>query len=209
MGARAVADGAAPPAAAEPVHRHARPAADRAGHLQPAVPPAPAGCCSSAWSRSWWAARSPGRGSARSTPVVAAHVTLTAVFFGVVVPDFADHLRGRRCWTGSPGCCCSGVFFPSMRMLDAAIGLYAIPGPGCRGPTGGGRARPVASRSVVSGPSRRHPSRRRRKAALCAARLARTEDTARPWCGRTRARHSWRRLVMHLGEDSRHGDGAQ
>ena len=43
VGGRAVADGPAPPAAGEPVHRHGHPAADRAGHLQPAVLPAPAG----------------------------------------------------------------------------------------------------------------------------------------------------------------------
>ena len=58
--------------------------------------------------------------------VVAAHLTLTAVLFGVVLPDYlltcAVAILERQ-----PRLLLLGVFFPFMRMLDAAIGLYAIP----------------------------------------------------------------------------------
>jgi poly-beta-1,6-N-acetyl-D-glucosamine synthase len=57
---------------------------------------------------------------------VAAHVTLTAVLFGVVLPDYlltcAVAVLERQ-----PRLLLLGVFFPFLRMLDAAIGLYAIP----------------------------------------------------------------------------------
>jgi hypothetical protein len=58
--------------------------------------------------------------------LVAAHLTLTAVLFGVVLPDYlltcAVAILERQ-----PRLLLLGVFFPFMRMLDAAIGLYAIP----------------------------------------------------------------------------------
>jgi poly-beta-1,6-N-acetyl-D-glucosamine synthase len=58
--------------------------------------------------------------------VVAAHLTLTAVLFGVVLPDYlitcAVAVLERQ-----PRLLLLGVFFPFLRMLDAAIGLYAIP----------------------------------------------------------------------------------
>ena len=57
---------------------------------------------------------------------VAAHLTLTAVLFGVVLPDYlitcAVAVLERQ-----PRLLLLGVFFPFLRMLDAAIGLYAIP----------------------------------------------------------------------------------
>jgi biofilm PGA synthesis N-glycosyltransferase PgaC len=58
--------------------------------------------------------------------VVAAHLTLTAVLFGVVLPDYL-----LTCVVAvlerQPRLLLLGVFFPFMRMLDAYIGLYAIP----------------------------------------------------------------------------------
>ncbi len=58
--------------------------------------------------------------------LVAAHVTLTAVLFGVVLPDYlltcAVAILERQ-----PRLLLLGVFFPFLRMLDACIGLYAIP----------------------------------------------------------------------------------
>ena len=58
--------------------------------------------------------------------VVAAHLTLTAVLFGVVLPDYlitcAVAVLERQ-----PRLLLLGVFFPFLRVLDAAIGLYAIP----------------------------------------------------------------------------------
>ena len=57
---------------------------------------------------------------------VAAHLTLTAVLFGVVLPDYlltcAVAVLERQ-----PRLLLLGVFFPFLRMLDACIGLYAIP----------------------------------------------------------------------------------
>ena len=58
--------------------------------------------------------------------VVAAHLTLTAVLFGVVLPDYL-----LTCVVAvlerQPRLLLLGVFFPFMRVLDAYIGLYAIP----------------------------------------------------------------------------------
>ncbi|HEX3390510.1 MAG TPA: hypothetical protein VHT94_15845, partial [Streptosporangiaceae bacterium] len=58
--------------------------------------------------------------------MVAAHLTLTAVLFGVVLPDYlltcAVAILERQ-----PRLLLLGVFFPFLRMLDAGIGLYAIP----------------------------------------------------------------------------------
>ena len=66
----------------------------------------------------------PGFGEAHT--VVASHVTLTAVFFGILVPDFA-----LTCVVAvidrQPRLLLFGVFFPLMRLVDAAIGLYAVP----------------------------------------------------------------------------------
>ena len=56
----------------------------------------------------------------------AAHVQLSTMFFGLVVPDYAltvvVALLERR-----PRLLLYGFFFPLMRLVDAAIGIYAIP----------------------------------------------------------------------------------
>ena len=66
----------------------------------------------------------PGFGEAHT--LVAAHVTLTAVLFGVVLPDYlltcVVAILERQ-----PRLLLLGVFFPFVRMIDAGIGLYAIP----------------------------------------------------------------------------------
>jgi hypothetical protein len=53
-------------------------------------------------------------------------VKLSTVFFGIVVPDYAltvaVALLDRR-----PRLLACGFFFPVLRMVDAAIGIYAIP----------------------------------------------------------------------------------
>jgi poly-beta-1,6-N-acetyl-D-glucosamine synthase len=58
--------------------------------------------------------------------VVAAHMKLTAVLFGVALPDYAltclVALLERR-----PRLLLLGVFFPLLRIVDSAIGLAAIP----------------------------------------------------------------------------------
>ena len=58
--------------------------------------------------------------------VVAAHITLTAVLFGVVLPDYlltcAVAALERQ-----PRLLFLGLFFPLLRMLDAAISLYSVP----------------------------------------------------------------------------------
>ena len=57
---------------------------------------------------------------------VSAHLTLTAVLLGVVLPDFlitcAVAVLERQ-----PRLLLLAVFFPFMRMLDAAISLYSVP----------------------------------------------------------------------------------
>jgi biofilm PGA synthesis N-glycosyltransferase PgaC len=57
---------------------------------------------------------------------VSAHMTLERIFFGVAVPDFGVTLlvaaTERR-----PRLLLAIFFFPFMRVLDAAIGLYSIP----------------------------------------------------------------------------------
>jgi poly-beta-1,6-N-acetyl-D-glucosamine synthase len=57
---------------------------------------------------------------------VSAHVKLTAVAFGVLVPDYlltcAVALIDRR-----PRLLLLGVFFPLLRILDASIALYSVP----------------------------------------------------------------------------------
>jgi poly-beta-1,6-N-acetyl-D-glucosamine synthase len=57
---------------------------------------------------------------------VAAHVQLSTVFFGIVVPDYAltcvVAVLERR-----PRLLLFGFVFPLLRLLDAAIGIYAIP----------------------------------------------------------------------------------
>jgi poly-beta-1,6-N-acetyl-D-glucosamine synthase len=58
--------------------------------------------------------------------VVAPHMTLTRIFFGVVVPDLVITcvvaILERR-----PRLLLCAPFFPFMRVLDSAIGLWAIP----------------------------------------------------------------------------------
>ncbi len=57
---------------------------------------------------------------------VTTHVQLSTVFFGIVVPDYAltcvVALLERR-----PRLLLCGPFFPVLRLVDAAIGIYAIP----------------------------------------------------------------------------------
>ena len=57
---------------------------------------------------------------------VGAHVQPSSVFFGIVVPDYAltvvVALLDRR-----PRLLLVGLFFPVLRLVDAAIGIYAIP----------------------------------------------------------------------------------
>jgi hypothetical protein len=103
-------------------------------------------------------------GFAEVHTVVAAHLTLTAVLLGVVLPDYlltcAVAALERQ-----PRLLLLGVFFPFMRTLDAAIGLYAIPAawlsrssgrwksPARRavGPAGGTPA-PVTTSPVITSP---------------------------------------------------------
>lgn len=58
--------------------------------------------------------------------VVSIHMTLARIFYGVVAPDFAMTclvaILERR-----PRLLLAGPFFPFMRVLDSAIGLWAIP----------------------------------------------------------------------------------
>ncbi|HXW47697.1 MAG TPA: glycosyltransferase family 2 protein [Streptosporangiaceae bacterium] len=57
---------------------------------------------------------------------VAAHMKLTAVLFGVLIPDYA-----MTCLVAAlerrPRLLVVGLFFPFMRIIDAAIGISAIP----------------------------------------------------------------------------------
>jgi glycosyltransferase involved in cell wall biosynthesis len=57
---------------------------------------------------------------------VAAHVQLSTVFFGIVVPDYA-----LTCVVAAlerrPRLLLFGFLFPLLRLVDAAIGIYAIP----------------------------------------------------------------------------------
>jgi cellulose synthase/poly-beta-1,6-N-acetylglucosamine synthase-like glycosyltransferase len=70
------------------------------------------------------AARWPGYGTVYA--VLSAHMTLIRIFYGVVVPDLAMTvvvaLVERR-----PRLLLAAVFFPFLRVLDSAIGLWAIP----------------------------------------------------------------------------------
>jgi poly-beta-1,6-N-acetyl-D-glucosamine synthase len=108
------------------------------------------------------AANWPGYGTVYA--VLSAHMTLMRIFYGVVVPDLAMTclvaVVERR-----PRLLLSAVFFPFMRVLDAAIGLWAIPlawlsksngiwkSPARRGVLRSGKHRQVAARPVpVSGP---------------------------------------------------------
>jgi biofilm PGA synthesis N-glycosyltransferase PgaC len=91
--------------------------------------------------------------------VVSAHMTLTRIFYGVVAPDLA-----MTCLVAAverrPRLLLSAVFFPFMRVLDAAIGLWAIPlawlassngvwkSPARRGAPRSGRHREIAARPV-------------------------------------------------------------
>ena len=136
--------------------------------------------------------------------LVAAHVTLTAVLFGVVLPDYlltcAVAILERQ-----PRLLLLGVFFPFLRMLDACIGLYAIPAAWLS--RSSGRWKSPARRAV--GPAA--PWRRRRRVRVRRARSGRRGPAGtaarrtRP-AGAARAntlypRHGWRRRVMYLGED--------
>ena len=72
---------------------------------------------------------------------------LTAVLFGVLVPDFAltcvVAVIDRR-----PRLLLLGVFFPLLRLVDAAIGLYAVPAAGW---SSNGRWKSPARRGLPAG----------------------------------------------------------
>ena len=98
--------------------------------------------------------------------VVAAHLTLTAVLFGVVLPDYL-----LTCVVAvlerQPRLLLLGVFFPFMRMLDAYIGLYAIPAAWLSRSTG--RWKSPARRAVEPGDAATVPAARGDKPAVQAA----------------------------------------
>lgn len=58
--------------------------------------------------------------------VVTTHVSLTAVFFGILIPDYA-----LTCVVAAlerrPRLLLCGFFFPALRLIDSAIGISAIP----------------------------------------------------------------------------------
>ena len=82
--------------------------------------------------------------------MVAAHLTFTAVLFGVLLPDYL-----LTCVVAvlerQPRLLLLGVFFPFMRVLDACIGLYAIPAAWLVSPGPSGRWRSPARRAVDTG----------------------------------------------------------
>jgi poly-beta-1,6-N-acetyl-D-glucosamine synthase len=81
---------------------------------------------------------------------VASHMTLTGVFFGICLPDFAltvvVAVLERR-----PRLLLFGLFFPVLRLLDAAIGLYAVPAAWLGGSSG--RWTSPARRAVPASPA--------------------------------------------------------
>jgi hypothetical protein len=99
----------------------------------------------------------PGYGSVYA--LLSAHMTLNLVFYGVIVPDLA-----MTCFVAvverRPRLLLSAVFFPFMRVLDSAIGLWAIPmawlansngvwkSPARRAPGKHGMHRPAPARPV-------------------------------------------------------------
>jgi biofilm PGA synthesis N-glycosyltransferase PgaC len=95
--------------------------------------------------------------------VVAAHLTLTAVLFGVVLPDYL-----LTCVVAvlerQPRLLLLGVFFPFMRMLDAYIGLYAIPAAWLS--RSSGRWKSPARRAVEPGDAATVPAARGDKPAV-------------------------------------------
>jgi poly-beta-1,6-N-acetyl-D-glucosamine synthase len=80
---------------------------------------------------------------------IAAHMTLSGVFFGVLVPDLAltcaVAVLDRR-----PGLLLIGLAFPVLRLVDAAIGLAAIPIAWFSASTG--RWKSPARRVIPAGP---------------------------------------------------------
>jgi biofilm PGA synthesis N-glycosyltransferase PgaC len=127
--------------------------------------------------------------------VAAAHVKLSTVFFGIVVPDYAltiaVALLDRR-----PRLLVCGFFFPVLRMVDAAIGIYAIPmawlsrsNGRWKSPT---RSITVSSQRAMGGIQAVGAE----MPALSAVRLTRTANTARP-DGVGAARAAFRGEVRH------------
>jgi len=88
--------------------------------------------------------------------LVAAHLTLSAVVFGVLIPDFALTCLAALV-ERQPRLLLLAAFFPLLRLVDAVIGLTAIPvawlprssgrwqSPARRAVTTDGDARPVAA----------------------------------------------------------------
>jgi hypothetical protein len=127
--------------------------------------------------------------------VAAAHVKLSTVFFGIVVPDYAltiaVALLDRR-----PRLLVCGFFFPLLRMVDAAIGIYAIPmawlsrsNGRWKSPT---RSITVSSQRAMGGIQAVGAE----MPALSVVRLTRTANTARP-DGVGAARAAFRGEVRH------------
>jgi cellulose synthase/poly-beta-1,6-N-acetylglucosamine synthase-like glycosyltransferase len=96
-------------------------------------------------------------GGALSWPVfgqlhalVAAHLTLPGVVSGVLVPDFA-----LTCVAAvverQPRLLLFGAFFPVVRLLDAVIGLYAVPAAWLK--TSSGRWQSPTRRAIPSAPA--------------------------------------------------------
>ena len=95
-------------------------------------------------------------GYGRVYALLSAHMTLRRVLYGVVVPDLAMtcvvaiiERRPRLLW--------AAVFFPFLRVLDAAIGLWAIPLAWLA--TSDGVWKSPARRRVRSGQHRQVPAR--------------------------------------------------
>ena len=96
----------------------------------------------------------PGFGEAHA--IVASHLTLSGVFFGILVPDFT-----LTCVAAvverQPRLLLLGLFFPLLRLLDAAIGLYAVPVAWLSASSG--RWKSPARRAAPASPGRPAPGR--------------------------------------------------
>ena len=119
---------------------------------------------------------------------VSSHLTLTAVLLGVLLPDFlltcAVAVLERQ-----PRLLPLAVFFPFMRILDAAISLYSVPMAWLS--VSNGRWKSPARRPVGSAAAAALPAAGPRQAACHALGPAMSRA----------GRRGWRRQVMYLGED--------
>jgi poly-beta-1,6-N-acetyl-D-glucosamine synthase len=88
-------------------------------------------------------------GFAQVHAAVTSHMTISGVFFGILVPDFV--LTGVvAVLERQPRLLLVGAFFPLLRLLDAAIALYAVPAAWLSVSTG--RWKSPARRTVPAGP---------------------------------------------------------